>query len=194
MVTLKELILWVSTRQLSCAIGFLCISINLLGLRMWFPPLLCQSCNFFLISAWPSWLELKLYEHERTVWHLGISLVWLTSSRERRASKPETPTLVDVMITNIGKCFSGRNNVDFGCSDFHNLIAVASRTYTPQIPTRKITYQNMKRSRYQSFLEPIETVPVHVSEIFDDIDDGHWARNNLLMSIIGHHAEFKSNL
>ena len=106
--------------------------------------------------------------------------------------KSETPSLVDVLITNKPKCFSGRVNIDFGCSDFHNLIAVASRMYAPEMPTRKITYRSMKRFSDESFLEHIESVPFHVSETFDDIDDIHWAQNNLLMSVINHHAPLKT--
>ena len=34
--------------------------------------------------------------------------------------KSETPSQVDVLITKRPKCFSGRVNIDFGCSDFHN--------------------------------------------------------------------------
>ena len=106
--------------------------------------------------------------------------------------KSEAPTLVDVMITDKPKCFSGRVNIDFGCSDFHNFIAVASRMYVPEMPTRKITYRCMKHFSDRSFLEHIECVPFHVSEIFDDIDDVHWAHNHLLMSVIKHHAPLKT--
>ena len=60
------------------------------------------------------------------------------------------------------------------------------------MPTRKSTYQNIKRSCYQSFLGHIESVPVHISEIIDDIDDVHRAHNHLIISIIGHHAQFKT--
>ena len=104
--------------------------------------------------------------------------------------KSETLTLVDVMITH--KCFSGRVNIDFGCSDFHNFIAVASRMYVPEMPTREITYQCMKHFSDQSFLEHIECMPFYFSEIFDDIDDVHWAQNHLLMSVIEHHAPLKT--
>ena len=72
----------------------------------------------------------------------------------------KSETLVDVMITNKPKCFSGRVNIDFGCNDFHNFIAVASRMYVPEMPTRKITYRCMKHFSDQSFLEHIECVPV----------------------------------
>ena len=50
----------------------------------------------------------------------------------------------------------------------------------------------MKRFSDESFLEHIESVPFHVSEIFDDIDDIHWAQNNLLMSVINYHAPLKT--
>ena len=42
----------------------------------------------------------------------------------------------------------------------------------------------MKHFSDQSFLEHIECVPFHVSEIFDGINDVHWAQNHLLMSVI----------
>ena len=44
----------------------------------------------------------------------------------------------------------------------------------------------------QSFLKHIECVPFHVSEIFDDIDDVHWAQNHLLMSVVEHHVPLKT--
>ena len=50
----------------------------------------------------------------------------------------------------------------------------------------------MKHFSDQSFLEHIECVSFHVSEIFDDIDDVHWAHNHLLMSVIEHHAPLKT--
>ena len=90
--------------------------------------------------------------------------------------KSETPYLVDVLITNKSKCFSGRVYIDSGCSDFHNLIAIASRMCAPEMPTRKFTYRSMKLFSDESFLEHIESVPFNVSEIFDDIGDIHWAK------------------
>ena len=50
----------------------------------------------------------------------------------------------------------------------------------------------MKRFSDESFLERIEYVPFHVSEIFDDIDAIHWAQYNLLMSVMNHHAPLKA--
>ena len=64
--------------------------------------------------------------------------------------------------------------------------------YAPEMLTRKITYRSMKRFSDESFLEHIESVPCHINEIFDDIDDIHWAQNNLFMSVINHHAPLKT--
>ena len=105
--------------------------------------------------------------------------------------KSEGSTLADFMITNKPKCFSGRANIDFGCSDFQNLIVVASRIYAPKMPTRQITYRCMKHFSDQSFSEHIECVSFHVSEICDDNDDFHWAHYHL-MSVIEHHAPLKT--
>ena len=37
----------------------------------------------------------------------------------------ETPSLVDVILTDRPRCFSGVLNTDYGCSDFHNLICTS---------------------------------------------------------------------
>ena len=174
--------------------------------------------------------------------------------------KSETPTLVDVLITNKPKCFSCRVIIDFGrirlsvstvnrsyelsgmthVTPFRkygkhstgpstygpwvrtysklfsckSVLTVSSyraqsneictyemvsrgslprvRRYTPVMPTRKITNRSTKRFSDESFREHIESVPFHVSEIFDDTDDIHWVQNNLIMSVINHHAPLKT--
>ena len=106
--------------------------------------------------------------------------------------KSETPTLVDVILTNKRKSFSGSLNFDIGCSDFHNLVAVASRMFGPKLQTRKIVYRSMKHFDDNSSRKHIESLPLHVCQIFDDIDDIHWAQNHMFMSVIVQHALLKT--
>ena len=56
--------------------------------------------------------------------------------------KSEIPSLVDVILTNKPKSFSGSLNVDIGCSDFHNLVAVASRMFAPKLQARNSISQH----------------------------------------------------
>ena len=106
--------------------------------------------------------------------------------------KSEIPSLVDVILTNKPKSFSGSLNVDIGCSDFHNLVAVASRMFAPKLQARKIVYRSMKHFDDDSFRKHIESLPLHVCQIFDDIDDIHRAQNHMLMSVIDQHAPVKT--
>ena len=53
-------------------------------------------------------------------------------------------------------------------------------------------YSRLYHFSDESFLEHIESVPFHTSEIFDDINDIHWSQNNLHMSAINCHALLKT--
>ena len=102
--------------------------------------------------------------------------------------KGDTPTLVDVFLTNRPKLFSGVLNIDIGASDFHNYVCVASRAFAPRQIRRQITYRNMKNFHEEDFRADIDNVPFHVSYVFNDIDDIYWAHNQLFLSILNEHA------
>ena len=106
--------------------------------------------------------------------------------------KAENPTLVDVLLTNKPKCFSGTFNTDLGSSDFHNCIGTASKMFTPHKTKRKVTYRKMKNFDEESFQSDINRIPFHICDIFEDIDDTYWAQNQLFLSVLNQHAPLKT--
>ena len=106
--------------------------------------------------------------------------------------KGDTPTLVDVFLTNKPKCSSGVLNIDIGASDFHNYVCVASRAFAPRQIRRQITYRSMKNFREENFRADIDNVPFHVASVFDDIDDIYWAQNQMFLSVLNEHAPQKT--
>ena len=68
-----------------------------------------------------------------------VSLIW--------CFKRDTPTLVDVFLTNRPKCLSGVINVDIRTSDFHNYSRVITRAFAPRQIRRKITYRTWRTSK-----------------------------------------------
>ena len=106
--------------------------------------------------------------------------------------KGDTPTLVDVFLTNKPKCFSGVCNTDQGTSDFHNCICVSSKMFAPSHSKHKITYRSMKHFSENAFQNDVDSIPFHVCDIFDDIDDVYWMHDKLFMSVLDRHAPIKT--
>ena len=106
--------------------------------------------------------------------------------------KGETPTLVDVILTNKPRSFSDSFNIDLGVSDFHNSIGVASKMFAPTQIKRKIYYRSMRKFNESSFQSDVNNIPFHVCDIFDDIDDKYWAHNLLVNDVLDSHAPLKT--
>ena len=106
--------------------------------------------------------------------------------------KGDTPTLVDVFLTNKPRSFSGVINTDIGSSDFHNFIGVAYRMHAPSSVKRKVSYRSMKNFCESSFAIDMSHVPFHVCNVFDDVDDIYWAQNLLFTSVLNEHAPLKT--
>ena len=106
--------------------------------------------------------------------------------------KGDNLTLVDVFLTNRPKCFSGVCNTDLGTSDFHNCICVSSRMFAPSHSKHMITYRSMKHLSESAFQNGVDFIPIHVCDIFDDIDDVYWMHDKLFMSVLDKHAPVKT--
>ena len=106
--------------------------------------------------------------------------------------KGETPTLLDVVLTNRPKCFADVFNADLGLSDFHNCIGVASKVFAPSHKKRKITYRRMKNFNQLDFISDVNMCPFHVADIFDDIEDSFWFKEKLFTSTLEKHAPSKT--
>ena len=105
--------------------------------------------------------------------------------------KGETPTLLDIFLTNKPKSFCHCINVDTGISDFHNLTGIVTRAHAPQSERRVLTYRSMKHFQHNEFSKDVGFIPFHVCEIFDEVDDILWAQQQLFSSVINALAPLK---
>ena len=101
------------------------------------------------------------------------------------------PSLVDVILTNTPARVLSHVNTDIDVSDFHNLVCVITRMHAPKTQTRVITYRSYKRMDDQAFIDDLAQAPLHVSNIFDDVDDQLWFHNTLVRNVIDEHAPLK---
>ena len=106
--------------------------------------------------------------------------------------KGDTPSLIDVFITNRPNCFSNCFNVDLGISDFHTCLGLSSKIHVPADAKRKIFYRSKKKFCPESFKRDCSYIPFQICEIFDDTDDIYWAHSTLFSSVIEEHAPLKT--
>ena len=102
-----------------------------------------------------------------------------------------TPSIIDLFVTNQPKRFCHSISVDVGISDFHNMICIASRFHVPKHKSTTIYYRSFRHFDETTFLTDLSSVPYHIVEVFDDIDDSYWAWHTLTMEIVNEHAPIK---
>ena len=81
-----------------------------------------------------------------------------------------------------------------GISDFHNLVCAATKLHKPHEVARQMTYRSFKMFDEVLYIKDLESAPLHVSGIFDDVDDQLWFHNALLTNVIDSHAPLKSRV
>ena len=108
--------------------------------------------------------------------------------------KGQTPTLLDVFLTDKPSSFTGYLNCDLGISDFHNFVCVASRAHAPALLKKQIKYRSMKKFSEDLFKSDIETAPFSICDIFDDVNDRVWAHKQMFTTILDFHAPVKSKI
>ena len=85
--------------------------------------------------------------------------------------KGETPTRLNVFLTNKPNSFCRSINIDTGISDFHNLTGIISRAHAPKCEKRVIKYRSMKHFNVEEYSRDKNYVLFHICDIFDDVDD-----------------------
>ena len=106
-------------------------------------------------------------------------------------TKNNDPSLVDVILTNRPRSFYGTLVCDTGLSDVHRLVASFMKNKLKpkqKVPKVYHCFENTDEKRLQN---DIASAPLHVAEIFDDIDDVCWAQERLLTEIIDEHIPIK---
>ena len=103
----------------------------------------------------------------------------------------KNPSLLDVILTSNPRSLNGSINLPLGISDFHNYISAATKLSRPSDQPKIIKYRSFKKFDEKSYLSDLESSPLHVSQIFDDVDDQLWFHNKLLNDIIDKNAPLK---
>ena len=102
-----------------------------------------------------------------------------------------SPTLIDVILTNRKLSIADKCNVAIGISDFHHLIGVATKMHVQKRELRTIFYRSFKHFDENQYVNDLRAAPLHVSNIFDDVDDQLWYHNSLLKQVTDDHAPLK---
>ena len=105
--------------------------------------------------------------------------------------KGPSPTLLDVILVNNPRKYSGVFNVPCELSDVHNIIGAATRRFAPLLKPHTVYYRSYKNFNDEYFLNDISMSPFHVADIFDDVDVA-WFTSALITNVIDNHAPVRS--
>ena len=106
-------------------------------------------------------------------------------------TKNQSPTLIDVVLTNSRTLLCNTINFNCGLSDCHNMIATSLRESCNKMVKKKVTFRSYKNFDEAQLNDDLSRVPFHVAHIFDDADDIYWAHELLLKEVIDEHAPIK---
>ena len=106
--------------------------------------------------------------------------------------KSDTPTLIDLILTDTPGRVANTININTGLSDFHNLIAACTRIHVPKSSQPVFKYRSMKYFDENAFIDDLSMVPFHVTEIFDDANDAYWLFDKLYLDVLDKHAPIKT--
>lgn len=108
--------------------------------------------------------------------------------------KNQTPTLIDVILTNSKSLLCNTINFNCGLSDCHNMIATSLKESCKLANKKKVTFRSYKNFNAAEFNEELSQVPFHVAHIFDDVDDIYWAYEMLLRQVVDEQAPLKEKI
>ena len=103
-----------------------------------------------------------------------------------------SPSLIDLILTDSPRRVAGYLNIDIGISDFHNLVAGATKMYLPKFTEPSFQYRSMKHFNETHFTHDLSIAPFHVADIFEDPNDSYWFFNQLFSDIVDLHAPVKT--
>ena len=82
-------------------------------------------------------------------------------------------------------------NCECTVSDFHNFVGANTERFAPLYQPRVIYNRSYKYFDDDIFVEHVSSIPFHVAEIFDDVDDMPWFTGKLLLDTIEEHARVR---
>ena len=108
--------------------------------------------------------------------------------------KGKSPTLIDLVITNMSRYICNVKCFDCDLSDFHKMVCFATKAFGPTKQRSKISYRSYKHFNEDEYLNDLATAPFHVGHIFDDVNDSLWFSETLLRDVIDKHAPIKTKV
>ena len=105
--------------------------------------------------------------------------------------KNQTPSLIDVILTNSKTLLCNTANFNCGLSDCHHMIATSLKETCSYVNNKNVTFRSYKNFSDAEFNQELSQVPFHVAHIFDDIDDIYWAHETLLREVLDEQAPLK---
>ena len=105
--------------------------------------------------------------------------------------KNQTPSLIDVILTNSKTLLCNTANFNCGLSDCHHMIATSLKEICSYVNNKNVTFRSYKNFSDAEFNQELSQVPFHVAHIFDDIDDIYWAHETLLREVLDEQAPLK---
>ena len=108
--------------------------------------------------------------------------------------KGPNSTLLDIILVTNPKRYVGSLNEKFCLSDFHNIIGAATRRFAPIRKPYLLQYRSFKKFVDADFKQAISAAPLHVAEVFDDVNDMAWFTTKVISDIVEEHAPTKTKL
>ena len=96
-------------------------------------------------------------------------------------------TLLDIILTNNKAKTLLSGVIDVQISD-HSLVYTILRRSAPRIRSRQIITRSYKTFKRDEFLNDLQSIPFHVMDIFDDVDDKLFVFESLYMDVVNDHA------
>ena len=103
----------------------------------------------------------------------------------------ENESLIDVILVSRPQRFNHSLVFDSGLSDFHKMIVVCTKIFTPRRYPRKIQYRSFKTFDEKKYRQDVQRIPFHIAHVFDDVNDVTWCHELMLLDVINDHAPLK---
>ena len=71
------------------------------------------------------------------------------------------------------------------------MIATVFKENSVSDKRQKVTFRSFKKFCEADFVQDLERAPMHIADIFDDVDDSYWANETLLREVVDEHAPQK---
>ena len=70
----------------------------------------------------------------------------------------------------------------------NNMIATVFKENSDSNKKQKVTFKSYKNFSEADFVHDLQRAPLHIADIFDDVDDSYWAYEILVREIVDEHA------